>query len=91
MTLQEFDHYVYLHNKHREKVNSAEVTLEIIRKALFSFFGIKEPDSPEELEKKIDTMTGNRTVKKEEMDSWYKAGMPSPFDKWLADYRKKVK
>jgi hypothetical protein len=77
-----------LHYKYRSHIRPAEVSLIAIQKSLFSFFGIKEGENPEQLESKIAQMTGHKTIPKEVMQAWYKAGMPSPFDKWLADYRK---
>ncbi len=86
--MQELDHYVYLNYKYRENIKPAEYSLVEIRNALFGFLGIKDADKPEEIERKIETMTGKRTVTNDEMNAWYKAGMPSPFDKWLNNHRK---
>jgi D-Tyr-tRNAtyr deacylase len=77
-----------LNYKYRKNIKPAEVTLESIRMALFSFFGIEEADNPEEIERKIEKVTGKRTVTNDEMQAWYKAGMPSPFNRWINNYRK---
>jgi len=54
---------------------------------LAGFFGVKEPEKPEELEHKIEKVVKAK-VTRQEKEAWNAAGMPSPFDKWLAGYRK---
>ena len=64
-----------------------DISLERIRRALFSFFGVKEADRPEILEEKIQKV-GAKQVTNKAKDAWIEAGMPSPAGQWLANWNK---
>ena len=85
--MQEFEHYFVEASEYHKDIPPPDVSLNAIRAALFSFFGIKEPESEQQKEEKIKHVA-TATVTEAEMRAYYAAGMPSPFGKWLAGYRK---
>ncbi len=87
MTLQEFEAYSAGNHQYRSHIDPIEISLEKIRRALFSFFGIKGTDKPDELEKKIER-TLMAKVTREAKDAWIAAGMPSPAGDWFRNYHK---
>jgi hypothetical protein len=87
LTLQELEHYFAQSWQHRKDVQPPDVSLEAIRRALYQFFGAKEPDSAQTMQQKIAKM-GGPTLTEAEMRAWTDAGMPSPFDAWLRNYRR---
>jgi len=87
LTLQELEIYTSGNQRYRENVAPIDLSLEKIRRAIFSYFGIKEADRPEVLEQKIDK-TAQAKVTASAKNAWIVAGMPSPAGPWLAQYRK---
>ena len=93
LTLQQMEHYLHQLNRYRANIRRQDTSLELIRKALFSFFGIKDPTAltDNKLEQQIKAVNpmGESFPKltKEEADAWMAAGMPSPFDGWIRSYR----
>jgi hypothetical protein len=85
LTVDELEIYAADNAKHREHFRPSDVSLESIRRALFSFFGIKEPPSAEQLEKQIEKVADVKVTNKS-IDAWFKAGMPSPATEWLREY-----
>ena len=83
VTLQELEHYTAKSRVYRDTVPLEDVTLVAIRQALFSFFGVKEGQAPDE---KLVGMASAQ-MNKEESDAWLAAGMPSPLDAWLNERR----
>jgi hypothetical protein len=75
-------------DKRRENVKSPDVTLVELRQALYAFMGIKEEDVESQLAKMPIPVS---RVTKDMMDAWYKAGMPSPPQKFFDDYGKSRK
>jgi hypothetical protein len=80
------------------------VTLERLRQAVFTFFGIqeqpvtqREPDRDVEqqirafaqpLPNEVPSMSTGQVLTKAESAAWLAAGMPSPFEGWLKEYRR---
>jgi hypothetical protein len=86
LTLQELEIYTAGNQEYRKHIDPIELSLEKIRRALYSFFGMKEADKGVELEKKIDRVSMGK-VTKDAKDAWIEAGMPSPAGPWLKNYR----
>jgi hypothetical protein len=85
LTLDELEIYAELNAAYRDHIKPHDVSLERIRAALFSFFGIKEPPTMEQQELKLK-QAANVTVTQGAMDAWFKAGMPSPAPQWLRQW-----
>lgn len=83
--MQELEIYSAGNQEHRKHIDSIEISLEKIRRALYSFFGVKESDKDAELEQKIKKAVMSK-VTKEAKDAWLKADMPSPAGPWLENY-----
>jgi len=91
------EHYLAESVAYRSTWPEPDVTLEKLRQAVFSFFGVKEaPVTP--LESQMSklanpqdgsaaSMTAGVVVTKEEAEAYIAAGMPSPFTGWLEGFR----
>lgn len=83
--MQELEIYSAGNQEHRKHIDPIELSLEKIRRALYSFFGMKELDNDKELEQKIEKAVMSKVTKKAK-DAWLAAGMPSPASAWLKNY-----
>lgn len=88
LTLQQLVHYLDKLHEYRENIKPADLELEQIRRALFTFFSINEKD-----DKKIDEQIEKSgfpkmRVSQKAMEAWEQAGMPNP-QKFFAQYRGK--
>jgi len=76
-----------------------DVSLELLRKVLFSFFGVEESSADEAAQNEKMRRIGNpqdgaaasmstgATLTGEEAEAYVAAGMPSPFTGWLKGFR----
>jgi hypothetical protein len=81
----------------RDQIFHIEYSMYALYEAFISFIGGK-PMSPKEMREHAErqealpleakTSFPVAKISKKEMDAFIDAGMPSPFDKWLANYRK---
>jgi len=91
------EHYLAESVAYRSTLPEPDVTLEKLRKAFCSFFGIKEaPVTPLDTQMcklanpkdgSAASMTAGVVMTKEEADAYVAAGMPSPFTGWLEGFR----
>jgi hypothetical protein len=88
ITLSDACDYIEQLNKRRENVPSADYSLAEIRNAFFAFLGIKQTDVESQLAKMPIPVS---RVTKDMMDAWYKAGMPSPPQKFFDEISLKAK
>jgi len=86
LTIQQLAHYLEEINIYRGKIPAEDVSLEVIRIALFQFAGVKEQpkgitktDSLTKLQAKGFPVT---KMTKEQVNKWSKAGYPD-LNKWL--------
>lgn len=70
-----------------QTIKPVDVNLEYIKQALFSFFGIKEPQPSKPVSGFKSSGFPMAEMTKDEMDSWIKAGYPSLKTGWLKRYR----
>ena len=87
LTIDELELYSERIQKHRKTVKPTDLSVEQIRRALFSWFGIKEPPTEEEMEKKIETIADVR-MSSRAFDAWMTAGMPSPAIPWIQNWER---
>lgn len=87
LTLDELELYSAQIQQRRKTTKPTDVSAEQIRRALFSWFGIKEPPTEEEMEKTIEKAVGV-TTSKAAFDAWLAAGTPSPAIEWLQNWGK---
>ncbi|HUV64905.1 MAG TPA: hypothetical protein VMW24_13485 [Sedimentisphaerales bacterium] len=91
------EHYLAQSDAYRSTWPEPDVTLELLRKAVFAFFGVKE-SHPELLDEQMRrvanpqdgqaaSMTSGVKMTLEEADAYIAAGMPSPFTGWLEGHR----
>jgi len=78
MDLDDFFEAIEEIGEWRKDILSADVSLTIIKKVLFSYFKIKEPSKPNKDPLKAIKNFPSFKVTKNEMDAWYKAGCPNP-------------
>ena len=95
------EHYLAQMNQYRSTWPEPDVTLELLRKVLYSFFGVKDrPPSDADVEQKVkgfsqslqsdgkpSNLGTGMQLTKEETDAYLAAGMPSPFEGWLKGFR----
>jgi hypothetical protein len=80
----------------RMNVPPLEITLCAIKEVLFKWLGVRETTAPA-ISKDVYTQQVEGLsfpkfkLTKEEILAYQKAGMPSPFTKWLKDFRRKKK
>jgi hypothetical protein len=83
ITLSDACDYIEHLNKRRENIPKEDYSLAEIRNAFFAFLGIKKTDVESQLAKMPIPVS---RVTKDMMDAWYKAGMPSPPQKFFDEY-----
>ena len=98
LTFDQVAVFIEYANKLRETIPRADVGIQNLITILISVFGGKEAATKVKAKPKpplqaIPDMKGMPKVQitKEEIDAFFKAGMPSPMTKWLHDYRSKHK
>ena len=78
-------------DKYRKLIPPVDVTLEIIRQAIFSYLGVKKSKSIDDGgDIKFDGIPVTKG-KKEELEAWYKTKMQKPFSTFVKQYRKEHK
>ncbi len=85
--LDELEIYAKSNQAYRDIIKPIDVTLDQIRRALFSWFGIKEAPTPAETEKQIQKVVQVKVTGKQ-FDAFMAAGMPSPALEWLKQWEK---
>ena len=69
-------------------MNSSDLALRDIRLMVMGILGIKEPKRNQSIEDDMkNTSLKNLSFKHGELEEWYKAGMPSPPEKFLKELR----
>ena len=81
-------HYLDELHEYRKNVKPADIELVMIRRALFSFLGVKERGNVKIEEQIEKSGFPNVKVSRDAMEAWEKAGRPNPH-KFFARYRKK--
>ena len=89
------EHYLEQTAAYRNTWPEPDVSLELLRRAVFAFFGVKEPPPlGEQMSRVADPQDGQGasmksgvTLTKEEADAYVAAGLPSPFAGWLEGFR----
>ena len=87
LTLDELELYSARIQQRRKTTQPTDVSAEQIRRALFSWFGVKEPPTEEEMEKRFKE-AANVTTSKAAFDAWMAAGNPSPAIEWIKNWDK---
>lgn len=88
MTLQQAAHYLTQLAEYRKTIDPLDIAVAYIKKALWSYLGVKEqPDISEQIQK---SPMPSMSVPAGAVEAWEKAGRPEP-NKFFAEYAKKKK